>query len=241
MDALKKSLDEMKESFQNRMKQFQTDLQLGNSGSASSPNGLASDFAVFRSFVLSSLECLQSQMNLLASLTDQVETRSRRKIVLVHGVPEATKEDTASLVINTLLKHISIPELVPETVSQCHRLGPTRSNKPRPILVKCRDLSTKTKLWQNKKVLKGTGITVSEFLTKPRHDAFMSARTKFGIHKCWTRDGTVYVLDSAGERHKVSSVADVDAIPGSDPACTDSSSTGETVPKQRPKRVLRNK
>ncbi|CAK1540541.1 unnamed protein product [Leptosia nina] len=181
MDALKKSLDEMKESFQNRMKQFQTDLQLGNSGSASSPNGLASDFAVFRSFVLSSLECLQSQMNLLASLTDQVETRSR---------------------------HISIPELVPETVSQCHRLGPTRSNKPRPILVKCRDLSTKTKLWQNKKVLKGTGITVSEFLTKPRHDAFMSARTKFGIHKCWTRDGTVYVLDSAGERHKVSSVAD---------------------------------
>ncbi|CAK1543141.1 unnamed protein product [Leptosia nina] len=120
MDALKKQLDDMKETFTYRMRDFQKDLQKGNSDTASPSSRLASDFAVFRTFVMTSLECLQNQMELLSRLADQMETRSRGKILLIHGVPESKNENTASLVATTLAKHLSVTTLTPDTFSKCH-------------------------------------------------------------------------------------------------------------------------
>ncbi|CAK1552735.1 unnamed protein product [Leptosia nina] len=246
MDALKKQLDEMKETFTYRMKDFQKDLQKGNSDTASPSSRLASDFAVFRTFVMTSLECLQSQMELMSRLADQMESRSRRKILLIHGVPETKNENTASLVAETLAKHLTVPALTPDSFSKCHRMGQAKSDKPRVILIKCRDHLIKSKMWHDKKGLKNTGLTLSEFLTKPRHDAFMAARKKFGIKQCWTRDGCVYVMDSTGNRHKVFTVGELDAIPGegspvSTPNDVIRQDVTPTVPRSRPKRNLRNK
>ncbi|CAG4930942.1 unnamed protein product [Colias eurytheme] len=97
-------------------------------------------------------------------------------------------------------------------INRCHRIGRTGLDKPRPILVKLSDLSIKNKLWYGKTVLKSTGITISEFLTKQRHEAFLAARKQFGINKCWTRDGLVIVLDSKGVKRQVTCMADLNAI-----------------------------
>ncbi|CAK1546833.1 unnamed protein product [Leptosia nina] len=151
MDAFKKQLDDMKETFTYRMRDFQKDLQKGNSDAASPSSRLASDFAVFRTFVMTSLECLQNQMELLSRLADQMETRSRGKILLIHGVPESKNENTASLVATTLAKHLSVTTLTPDSFSKCYRMGQAKSEKPRVILIKFRDHLMKSKIWHDKK------------------------------------------------------------------------------------------
>ncbi|KAF9413449.1 hypothetical protein HW555_008341 [Spodoptera exigua] len=86
------------------------------------------------------------------------------------------------------------------------------SQKARPILLKLQDVALRDNIWHTKTKCKGSGITISEFLTKARHSVFMSARERFGVSQCWTREGTVYVLDFKGIRHRVTSSEDLDKI-----------------------------
>lgn len=56
-----------------------------------------------------------------------------------------------------------------------------------------------------------------DFLTKPRHDAFLAARERFGINKCWTRDSCIYVKAPNGTCHRAENLADIDEIPDGTP------------------------
>ncbi|CAH2096631.1 unnamed protein product [Euphydryas editha] len=56
--------------------------------------------------------------------------------------------------------------------------------------------------------------TPSEFLTKVRHNAFLVARERARINKCWTREGTIFVVTSEVTRHRAECMADLDEIPG---------------------------
>ncbi|KAJ8737053.1 hypothetical protein PYW07_000324 [Mythimna separata] len=86
------------------------------------------------------------------------------------------------------------------------------TSKPRPILCKLRDVNLRDSIWFAKTRLKGTSITVSEFLTKSRHRLFMYAREKFGVNNCWSQQGLIYVLGFDGSRHRVNSMSDLDNI-----------------------------
>lgn len=97
-------------------------------------------------------------------------------------------------------------------------LGPASFNeKPRPILLKFVNVTVCDSLWFNKTKLNGIGITLSEFLTKPRHDLFMAARQKLGIAKCWTREGFFYILGQDGMHHHIVSVNQLNGIVNSPP------------------------
>ncbi|KAJ0173698.1 hypothetical protein K1T71_010847 [Dendrolimus kikuchii] len=74
------------------------------------------------------------------------------------------------------------------------------------------DVAIRSKIWSAKTQLKGSGVTLSEFLTKYRHDLFMRARQEFGISKCWSRDGVVFVLGQDGSRHSISRIEDLSVI-----------------------------
>ncbi|CAH2104684.1 unnamed protein product [Euphydryas editha] len=45
-----------------------------------------------------------------------------------------------------------------------------------------------------KSKLKETGVTQYECVTKPQHDAFLAVRERFGVNKCWTCDGFIYIM-----------------------------------------------
>ncbi|KAJ0171014.1 hypothetical protein K1T71_013213 [Dendrolimus kikuchii] len=45
-----------------------------------------------------------------------------------------------------------------------------------------------------------------------RHDLFMRARQEFGISKCWSRDGNIYVVGQDGSRHSISRIEDLSEI-----------------------------
>ncbi|CAK1596520.1 unnamed protein product [Parnassius mnemosyne] len=165
---------------------------------------------LMEAFVVQALSSLQQQMELLAHTVDQLEVRGRRKMLLFHGVPETSKEDTALVVTRVLNDQLKIRDCSTSDIRRCHRMGRKATpNRPRPILVKFQNLILRDKIWYSKTQLKGSGVTVSEFLIKSRHDAFMAARDKFGISNCWTKDGSVYILRPNGSRLRVLTVSEV--------------------------------
>lgn len=194
------------------MSQFEGELQQLSSPSPDIAN-LASQFGTFKVFILQSLNNLQKQVEMLSQNVDHLEMHTRRKILLLHGLPEENDEDTAKVVVKLVTKQLKISNFNSEHIRRCHRMGQSESKKQRPILVKFNDLSMKNQIWFSKTHLKGSGITVSEFLTKMRHDLFLAARRKFGINKCWTRDGNVYVVSSEGVRTRVNTLGDLNSIP----------------------------
>ncbi|CAG4959489.1 unnamed protein product [Colias eurytheme] len=212
MDSLQQSLAEMTVMFNTRMAEFQNSL-LGTN-TTSTNTSLAEDFSLFRNFVVSSITLLHKQISLLFKIQDQQEMRSRRKMLLVHGIGEEKDEDSSSILIKNLSYKMPDAGLSAASISKCHRIGTSKGNKPRPILVKFRDQHIKNKVWMRKTALKNSGVTISEFLTKCRHDLFMAARQHFGVNKCWTRDGIIFVIGSNGKKHRVESSSDLNSVPG---------------------------
>lgn len=210
MDSIKQSLNDLSLHFTTSMAAFQEGLQ--KSPAAPSTDRLAADFATFRAFIMSALESLQQQVMLMAHQIDRQEMQSRRKMLLLHGVKEDKKEDTAAVVVKVISEHFKDSgSFSANEISRCHRKG-RLSDKPRSILIKFKDTATRDKIWFSKTSLKSSGMILSEFLTKPRHDAFMAARQRVGVSRCWTRSGYVVVLSPDGKQHRVSSVLELDKV-----------------------------
>lgn len=222
--------------FNTKMMQFQEDLQ--KQGSTAPPvtvSSLATEFAAFKSFVVTALAALQKQVELLSQESEKAEMRSRRKFLLLHGVQELKDEVATSTAVRCLTEHIQLP-LTTNDISQCFRLGQASKDKPRPLLVKFRDVTMRGNMWNAKTKLKGTGVTLSEFLTKSRHNVFMAARQRFGIAKCWTRDGIIFVVGADEKRYRITSLCELDKISNSTPSYA---ATTSTKPEARPKRAAK--
>ncbi|CAG4963521.1 unnamed protein product [Colias eurytheme] len=254
MESVKQSMTDMAALFNAKMAEFQRDLQNVNNTNNSQPastsptSKLAAEFNIFRSFVVASLHTLQSQIEFLSQQYIKWEMRSRRKMLLIHGIPEAPKEIPANLVSKVVMDHMNIPQFQQEAISRCHRLGSTKSDKPRPIIVKFIDVSLRDTIWYSKTSLKGSGYTLSEFLIKERHDVFISARARFGVTNCWTKDGYIIIQASDGKRHKVTMMSELDSIPSTAAGAPGLATTSTNVPhnsKQisnvRPKRCGKGK
>ncbi|KAJ0180205.1 hypothetical protein K1T71_003609 [Dendrolimus kikuchii] len=219
MDSLQDTMSQLVTSFKQRMDNFEGELQKGHSSTTLS--SLAAEFSTFKVFTLNTLKVLQSQIELLQQSTDNMEMYSRRKILLIHGVKEDKQEDLVDIVSKLVISKLKLDDFSREHIRRCHRMGkpPSTSKKPRPILLKLSDISLRNLVWSAKSKLKGSGVTVSEFLTKMRHNTFMEARKRFGISKCWTQNGTIFVTAADDNRFRIKQLSDLDniALPREDP------------------------
>ncbi|KAL0879641.1 hypothetical protein ABMA27_003356 [Loxostege sticticalis] len=203
--SLQQAMMEMQASFVSQMVEFQRSLEQATP--STTVTALAADFSNFKKFIIGSLSNLRRQADLLHQQCDRLEMQGRRKMLLVHGVAEAQGEDTSAAV----LKLVSDP-LSTDAISRSHRMGRPSKAKSRPILIKFRSLTDRDKFWFAKTAFKGTGITVSEFLTKPRDDTFLEARKRVGISKCWTRNGIIVVTAADGSHHRITSLAELNVV-----------------------------
>ncbi|KAM3963068.1 uncharacterized protein ACR2FA_002828 [Aphomia sociella] len=210
--ALKcQSINEMMEHFNVRMAAFQKDLHKVNNAPLTI-SSLAADFTAFRAFITDTLGNLQKQVAVLAQQLDLAEMRSRRKILLLHGVEERRGSDSSQDVVKVVKETLKLSDFSLVDITRSHRMGRLATDKPRPILVKFKEETVRNKVWFTKTALKDSGITISEFLTKGRHDAFITARHHFGVKNCWTRGGCVVIITADGTRHRVTTSAEVQMI-----------------------------
>ncbi|XP_047543359.1 uncharacterized protein LOC125075693 [Vanessa atalanta] len=214
MDSLKQSFSAMSEMFHTRMNEFQHELQKNSSSKiAATTSSIAADFEAFKIFIIATLNTLQHQVEFLRTELDRQEMRRRRKMLLLHGIPERKTENLNSRVVSVFAEHLDLPNFSSSSIKTTYRLGRSPTKKPRPVVVKFTDVMVRKQVWYAKTKFKGTGITQSEYLTKPRHDLFLEARKRFGVTNCWTRDGYVYIISPDGVRHQVECRGDLELIP----------------------------
>lgn len=190
------NLDEITKFFNTKMAEY--DEKINKLASSSSIgvvdiNSLSQDFTNFKNLVWKALSLIKNQTELLSLSVERHEGFLRRNVLLVHGIPEDHHETLMSKVTSIIKNQMSIADFSNGSIEVCHRLG-IHKGKARPVLIRFRELHQKELVWANKTALKGSGLTISEFLTKSKHHLFMEARKVFGVNKCWSSNSKIIVL-----------------------------------------------
>ena len=195
--------------FEERLRNATAPLPAAASTASLDLSTLSREFADFKILVWQALCKLKAQTDLLARGHERHETFLRRKILLFHGIAETRDEKVSEVVLNTITNKMQLPDYTLGDLQACHRLGHTNSSRPRSILVRFRDLEQRRLVWDSKTSLKDSGVILSEFLTKTRHDVFMAARKRFGISSCWTTDGRIVILLPDKTRKKIEALSEL--------------------------------
>lgn len=144
-----------------------------------------------------------------AAQIDDVDSQSRRNVMMFGGIDEAKGDNLTSTVLSTVHVLVDLLQIQPSAIEHCHRLGTSSNNHSRPILVRFYDMSTKQMIWSNMKKLKSSAAVISKFLTKNRQALIVKARKYFEFRSSWTLNDNVYVKLPTGERKRVPSLDDV--------------------------------
>lgn len=144
--------------------------------------------------------------------TDDLEQYQRRNNLRIFGVRETIKENTDQLVLDIVREKMGV-ELKVEAIERSHRVGAKPRPRDdgttphRPIIVRFCSYRDRRRVFEEKKKLKGTGITFKEDLTVRRLEVLRTAVDKFGVRNTWTVDGKVFWLDK-GTRGSATKLTD---------------------------------
>ena len=133
---------------------------------------------------------LCSQVSGVLEDLDDIQPYSRRNCLLVDGLKEDKDESTDDLVLNLFNETLGMAVDV-SMIDRSHRLGPVRRGnnlKPGPIIVKFCSYRTRKTVFTTKRKLKGSGISVTESLTKQRMKLSNEVRQGLRMIKITKRD-----------------------------------------------------
>ncbi|KAF9424388.1 hypothetical protein HW555_000527 [Spodoptera exigua] len=215
----------LEESFIKKMNALEAQIQTAGPAKDTVAK-VAEEFRAFRELVFGMLGLLRRQISECAQQIDDIETRSRRKALIVQGIAEAASEDCTKVTLDVLNSKLGLG-LTASSLKVCHRLGQANTDHPRPILVKFASVEAKMKVWRAKTGLRGSKLALKEFLTKTRQSVFGKARQHFGMRSCWTLDGVIFIKAPDGSRHKVMSLDELGLLLGRYPRTQDTSTSAD--------------
>ncbi|CAG9792220.1 unnamed protein product [Diatraea saccharalis] len=117
-------------------------------------------------------------------------------------------EDSPKVAVDIVRQEL-LPHIQLENFSELKRMGTTSSLRPRPIFIKFKSHQDCDDACTAKIRLKGSGITVSEFLTKRSYKLFLECCERFGVYNCWTHEGRIMVLYADAKRYTITCRADL--------------------------------
>jgi len=210
---LTNSMEEMSATFTARMTQYEEDLKNASANETVHKTiaSISRDYTDFKCLVWKTMNALKYQVDLLIVGLDRHEMASRRPVLLLHGLQEQRDEDPLSQAVSTMTDSMKMSKVSSEDIVACHRLG-VNTGKTRPLLIRFRNDNLRSEVWRNKTLLRGSGLILSEFLTRPRHDTFMAARKHFGVKDCWTSDGKIVILLPNKSRRKIETAAELQQL-----------------------------
>ena len=101
----------------------------------------------------------------ISTRIDSLEDHSRRNNIRIEGIPEVVNENweqSTDKVVKLLRDNLKLTQKI--EIERAHRVGPTRQDKPRPIIAKLLRFQDKQLILKNSKQLKGTRIFINEDL-----------------------------------------------------------------------------
>ena len=95
---------------------------------------------------------LQNNIAALANQIDSNEQHNRNECLLMHGVPEGSKElphDSKNIFVQNINEHLGLDVVIePNMIRRAHRVGKKRNdNKPRPIIARLWSSELRNKIY----------------------------------------------------------------------------------------------
>ena len=142
---------------------------------------------------------LKVEVKNIEKKADDQEQYSRRNCLLIHGLNEKKTEDTDEMVLGVINDKLNM-EMSQVSVDRSHRLGKRKGpgQKPRAIIVKFTRYKDRHLVFRNKKLLKGSDISVTESLTLKRMEHLQKAREQHRFANVWTLDGKIMFKGNKG-------------------------------------------
>ena len=147
---------------------------------------------------------LSTKVEKLEYTADKTEHNSRHNSILIHVLPEVKGENTDSLVIETLKEKMGLDNSS-ANIDRTHQLGapPKKSGKVRPVIVKFVRYNDRKKICTNKKLLKGTKVSITESLTAQHVEKLKEAKEKYDFKNVWSNDGRITYKDNGDDNTKI--------------------------------------
>ena len=165
------------------------------------------------------LAVLQETLGMNRDVIIDLQQAQNRNMLMISGVPEKKREidtesasavvpeDTGSVVVKLVKEKLGI-DIKEDDIDRSYRTKDPyqRSHKPgtpRLIFVKFTRYNMRKKIIKSRRLLKGTGIGMSDVLTYPRAQLYRQAqglvKSNEKVKACWTWDGYVQILVDVGE------------------------------------------
>lgn len=124
---------------------------------------------------------------------DNIEQFSRRNNIRIYGLKEGENENIQLVVDNFFTEKMGLHDME-EKIDYCHRIGKSTSDGKRAILVRLKTRAARDIVISNRKVLKGTQITVTEDMTALRHRWLKEVVEVIGGRSVWTLNGQIFFI-----------------------------------------------
>lgn len=208
-------VNEMEEALKSGLEELKSQIT-GSSRSPETHGDVIEKLEVFKISVMQSISAIKSELTKLVNKTVMVERtlldRQQETLlnnIIIYGVAEEDGEDLLQMVpriINSKLLNYQKPKVPFSNVdiNYCRRLGKKvdGNKKPRPISVQFVNRWMRELIFKLKKHLKGSDVIITEQLVKPKLNMYNKARDTFGVKKCWSWNGNIYVCIN-GERKQI--------------------------------------
>lgn len=139
---------------------------------------------------------------------DRLQQYTRRNNVRIFGLKSdhQTVESSVIKILNDTLKL----DVNVGAIDRCHHVGGLTK---RHVIVKFVSYRDRDRVLRNRRMLKGSGISITEDLTKARVNLFKRAQELFKRENVWTLDGAIFVRNRDG-KNRVTTEAELLAISG---------------------------
>lgn len=129
--------------------------------------------------------------NKLTMELDKLQQYTRRNNIRIFGVPLIEGENVDEVVLRLFNFTMKLNMRDINIIDRAHRLGKIINGK-QSIMVKFISYRDRSMVLKSRRLLKGTGIYITEDLTIKRLDLFKKAQVAHGKNNVWTSDGTVW-------------------------------------------------
>ena len=146
---------------------------------------------------------LRGKVDDITAETDRQEQYSSRNCLLIRGLPETKNENTDLLAMGVIETKMDI-KITDNNIDRTHRIGKPKNNgKPRPVIIKFVRYNNRKKVFSSKKLLKDSGVSITEILTAFRLKKLTIARETFGFRNVWTVDGRIFYSENGSQHAKI--------------------------------------
>ncbi|KAI5749403.1 hypothetical protein M8J76_007070 [Diaphorina citri] len=173
-------------------------------------------FFSFKALVMCELTSIKEQLSKQDERLNNLEQYSRRNCLLIHGVAEVgagseSEDDCVASAVSIFKEKLKV-DILPFHIDRAHRIGKKDSAKNRAIIVKFVSYAQRRLVFSVKKLLKGSGIHITESLTKMNYQILDEAKKIYYKENVWTYDGRVIVKDRLDRKHTVVSMEDLKSL-----------------------------